>query len=161
APARPGNIEGDGDHPQAPLRQQGHAAVPGVQKRDLRAQPRDAHRGHGPLHRVPAVHAHLPRPLHLHRAREARRRRLGQGEAVRGRLRHRRLAVHVLQPVRRGLPGELHLPHRGVRGPGVQQVGARPAIRRTPGGPDDRPQACREEEAEGCEQGAEERGGAL
>ncbi len=61
-------------------------------------------------------------------------------------LRDRRLALHVLLAVRRGLPGQLHLPHRGVRGPGVQPPGARPAVRRAARGPDDRPQAHREEE---------------
>ncbi|CAA9504658.1 MAG: NADH-ubiquinone oxidoreductase chain I, partial [uncultured Rubrobacteraceae bacterium] len=153
--------EGDGDHPQAPLRQQDHPAVPGVQKADLRAQPRAAYGGHGPVHRVPAVHAYLPGPLHLHRTGEARRRRLRQGEALRGRLRHRRLQVHVLLPVRRGLPRELHLPHRGVRGPGLQPPGARPPVRRAPGRPDHRPEARRQEEAEGGQEGSGERGGGL
>src|SRR4028119_2231357 len=64
APARTGNIEGDGDHPQAPLRQQGNAAVPGVQKADLRAQPRAAYGGHGPLPRGPAGHGLRPGPRH-------------------------------------------------------------------------------------------------
>src|SRR5215208_4448023 len=79
---------------------------------------------------MPAVHEGLPRPLYLHRDGEARHRRLRQAEALRGRLCHRRLALHVLFPLRRGLPGQLHLPHRGVRSSGVQSAGARQAIRR-------------------------------
>src|SRR3989337_3033098 len=92
-------------------------------------------------HRLPAVYADLRGPLHLHRAGEARRRRLRQGEALRDRVRDRRLALHVLLALRRSLSSELHLPHRGVRGPGLQPPGASEAVRRAASRPYDRSEA--------------------
>ena len=123
---------GNADHVAPSLREEGDAPVPrGAVAAPAQEPDAALHEVRG-LHRLRPVRARVPGAVHLHQGREAARPRrraifAANGQGIKldvTRLRHRHVAVLLLQPVHLSLPHGLHLHDAGVR---VRGHGPHPA----------------------------------